>query len=318
MIRKYTLNYIIPGLFILVTVLTTLLSLTGYLGRFHFILDLTSHFKLQYLILGFCPFFFFLFTRRKAWWIVSLFCIFINLIEVFPWYLPQSAIATRSAQQLRVLQSNVLYDNTQYSQVISLVRKEKPDIAVFVEVSNRWAKELEALRDILPYSALQQDSDSFGTEIYSKLPLRNTSVQSLKGGRKVLVSSVNIRDRVVTIIGVHLNIPTRKGLYYLRNQQLATLADYVAKIKNPVLVVGDFNITMWSPFYKRFVRKANLQNARSGFGLLPSWPSKMPLLSIPIDHCLISPNIKVLKIRTGRKVGSDHLPLITDLAVGDR
>ena len=36
---------------------------------------------------------------------------------------------------------------------------------------------------------------------------------------------------------------------------------------------------------------------------------------IPIDRFLVSKEIDVLKINTGRNVGSAHLPLITDLVI---
>jgi len=41
----------------------------------------------------------------------------------------------------------------------------------------------------------------------------------------------------------------------------------------------------------------------------------MPLVYIPIEHLLVSQEMGVLKIHTGRNVGSDHLPLITDLVL---
>jgi endonuclease/exonuclease/phosphatase (EEP) superfamily protein YafD len=41
----------------------------------------------------------------------------------------------------------------------------------------------------------------------------------------------------------------------------------------------------------------------------------MPLVYIPIEHLLLSKEMGVLKIRSGRNVGSDHLPLITDLVI---
>ena len=41
----------------------------------------------------------------------------------------------------------------------------------------------------------------------------------------------------------------------------------------------------------------------------------MPLVYIPIDRFRVSKEIGVLKIRTGRNVGWDHLPLITDLVI---
>jgi hypothetical protein len=41
----------------------------------------------------------------------------------------------------------------------------------------------------------------------------------------------------------------------------------------------------------------------------------MPLVYIPIEQFLLRKKIDVLKINTGRNVGSDHLPLITDLVI---
>jgi endonuclease/exonuclease/phosphatase (EEP) superfamily protein YafD len=88
--------------------------------------------------------------------------------------------------------------------------------------------------------------------------------------------------------------------------------------------MGDLNITMWSPYYRRFVSKTGLWNTRQGSGILPTWrpvkirfwrlPSALSwLLALPIDHCLVSPAIAVPQIRPGPDVGSDHLPLIVDL-----
>ncbi|MBW4495467.1 MAG: endonuclease/exonuclease/phosphatase family protein [Oscillatoria princeps RMCB-10] len=301
--------------FMLAAVTASLCSLTGYLGELHFLLELTSHFKVQYLGIGFCTLFFFLMARKKAWCLVSLFCIAINLLEVVPWYLPQPASAGETVTQLRLLQSNVLTSNRQYYKVISLVRKEKPDVAVFIEVSKSWAKELEVLRESFPYVFLNQDGDYFGTAIYSKLPLANKSIKDLGGGRKTIMAEVTIQGQLVSLLASHPNIPTGRSGFKQRNKQLSELGNYVVKFKNPVVMVGDFNTTMWSPHYKKFVGKAGLRNARAGFGTLPTWPTFFPLLYIPIDHCLVSPEIEVVKIRRGREVGSDHLPLIADLAI---
>jgi len=42
----------------------------------------------------------------------------------------------------------------------------------------------------------------------------------------------------------------------------------------------------------------------------------VPLLGIPIDHCLVSPEIIVTKRSVGPSVGSDHYPVIIDFSIG--
>lgn len=171
------------------------------------------------------------------------------------------------------------------------------------------------MRESFPYILQNQDDDYLGTAIYSKLPLAHQLIKDLGGGRKTIMAEVMIQGQLVSLLASHPNIPTGRSGFKQRNKQLSELGDFVVKLKKPVGMVGDFNTTMWSPHYKKFARKAALQNARAGFGTIPTWPTFFTLLYIPIDHCLVSPEIEVVKIRRGREVGSDHLPLITDLAI---
>ncbi|MCT7958749.1 endonuclease/exonuclease/phosphatase family protein [Laspinema palackyanum] len=289
-----------------------LLSILGYLGQFFYLLDLTSHFKLQYLIGGIIGFFYFAFKRRKSWIIVSLICIVLNLAEIAPWYWPNPAIATpvQSSIPLKVLQSNLLFQNKQYEKLLSFVRQETPDIAAFMEVKTEWKEQLETLRDILPYAVLKGD-----IALYSSLPLTRVYENSLDSQKRGVIAQISFPEKVLSIVVAHTNIPLSKNLFKKRNQQLEAIADYVAPLNNPTLVVGDFNISLWSPIYKKFVKNSNLKNARSGFGIMPTWPSLNPLLSIPIDHCFVNREIQVLNTRKGPNIGSDHLPLVTDLGV---
>ena len=313
---RYIFKSIFDSLFIIGTVLLTLLSLAGYFGFFHKYLELTSHFKLQYLVISFCPFFFFLLKRHIWVFNLSLFCLLLNLYQIAPWYFPQVLASSSEiqGQKIRVLQSNINKHNHHYSQLFSLVREENPDLAVILEVSKTNAKKFEVLRSTFPYSIFAQDGDIEGTLVYSKLPLRNASVKSIGEGRKSILANLTIQDQTISLITAHPSQTLGKFYYEERNRQLEAIADYVAKLKKPLLV-GDFNVTMWSPYYKRFINTSKLRNTRRGFGILPTWPSYYPLLSIPIDHCFVRDDIKVLKIRIGRKVGSDHLPVITDLLI---
>ena len=309
----------IDRFFILLALIATLLSLTGYLGEWHRYLEATSHFKVQYLLAGLCAFFFFGMNRRKLLWLtVSAFCILLNLAEIVPLYIPPHVNVGESSEQVRIFLFSVdRPSDGRYSEVRALVRKENPQIAIFPEASDPWAKELKAFQDILPYSA-SHHYPTDGIAIYSKLPLANVSVK-FWGYRKVvrtLVADVTLEERVVSLVATHLFSPRNGTRFEWRNRHLEEIGDWAIQSKNPVLVVGDLNMTVWSPHYKRFAQKTGLRNGRAGFGILPTWRSnRFPFVSLPIDHCLVSPEIKVVKIRTGGNMGSAHLPVIADVMI---
>ncbi|XGW00401.1 MAG: endonuclease/exonuclease/phosphatase family protein [Leptolyngbya sp. BL-A-14] len=301
--------------------LVTLLSLMGAFGYIHWRLDLTAHFKLQYLVASICATICLCFWRTcygRRWLLgLSMFCVTLNLVAVVPWYLPQRSIPT-PAVQLRLLHSNVLVRNRDYDRVIALAKESKPDVAVFQEVNSDWLQALESLRTILPYRYAEPEAKGFGNVIYSALPLQQPSVMFLGQTKYAsLVVQISKGGRTFSLMTTHPPPPIRQALFQLRNQWLAAIAPFVRSQRHPVIIVGDFNITMWSPYYRRAIQAAGLRNTREGFGLLPSWSPRewLPWLAIPIDHCLVSPDVRVQKTQTGRPVGSDHLPLLIELAM---
>lgn len=319
----------ILGLLILGTLVATLLSLADYTSlsdRFlelKWYLDLISSFKCQYLIIGFCLWLYLTFprnfyiSRRKLWSSISLLCIVLNVWEIIPWYFPQFRGASQvSEPHVRVLVSNVLYSNNHYADVISLVREEKPDIAVFIEVTDTWIKELEALDDILPYSFSSSDfNQNYDSIIYSNLPLENTATKFFEKDRSSLVADVTIQGKKISLVATHPSSPFNTTGFMWRNKHLKELSSYVSQIENSVVVMGDLNTTMWSPYYKRTLGQSGLHNTRTGFGILPTWPTQYPFLYIPLDHCLVSPDIQVLNTKIAKNIGSDHLPVIADLVI---
>jgi endonuclease/exonuclease/phosphatase (EEP) superfamily protein YafD len=84
---------------------------------------------------------------------------------------------------------------------------------------------------------------------------------------------------------------------------------------HPALLVGDLNLTMFSPEYRRFTKDLHLKNARKGFGPLGTWPAWVPFARLPLDHCLVQGDLAVVNCMVGPDIGSDHLPIIVDLHV---
>lgn len=295
-------------------------SLTGYLGRWHQLFDLTAHFKLQYFWVGIAAVIFLRWRPRSRWrchWIsLSLICIGINFAELVPWYFPTSSSPQASTTSLRLLLSNVKVQNQQYDRAIALVREIQPDIAVFQEVNQGWLNQLDTLQNMLPYKVGDTEASRFGNVIYSALPLHQARSRRFAQERfPSLLAEVRLNQRPLTLITTHPSPPLNPGDFVTRNQQLTAMATHIQNVQRPVLVIGDLNTTMWSPNYQKFMQQAGLRNSRVGFGILPTWHAHLPLLKIPIDHCLVSPEITVIQTQTGKNIGSDHLPLIIDITL---
>lgn len=243
----------------------------------------------------------------------------LNLIEVVPWSIPQFSPSNSAGQTIRILQINVDKYAAQYPRVLSLVQTEQPDIAIFLEVGTAGAKTLEVLKSTMPYAIAHQDVEIDGAAIYSKLPFQGEA-KPIGPGRWSLVINLDLQGKPLALIASHPSNAVGKIYFDERNAQLAAIADYAvqlsaAQTNTPLILAGDYNTTMWSPYYRKFITKTQLVNTRRGFGILPTWKIMHPFFAIPIDHCFVSPDIQVLKVRTGKSVGSDHLPLITDLRI---
>lgn len=309
-------NKVIVFLFILGAIASLLFSIAGYLGKFNLLFELTCHFRVQYLLIAIVTLIFFALIKRYKWLlIITCSCIAINLIEIVPWYLPQPPVLTDNLTQIRLIVANVNIGNLDYSKIVDFITKEKPDIVALLEVDRRWLTALKPINALLPYTISKPRNDPFGIAIYSALPLSNTSIEFL-GDLEIptLVADVTKNNRVISLVATHPLPPLNQSYFFLRNRQLEELAKYVNDRENPVAVLGDLNLTMWSPFYRELVRASGLKNSRYGYGVLPTWPTGLPFLYIPLDHCLVDENIQVINTKIGENVGSDHLPVITDVA----
>ncbi|MEL7330848.1 MAG: endonuclease/exonuclease/phosphatase family protein [Cyanobacteria bacterium J06560_2] len=235
--------------------------------------------------------------------------------------------ASAPTVEIRILSANVYRQNRQYDKVLDLVRSQSPDIAVFIDINEIWQQQLDTLGDLLPYSYGQSGSH-LGLLVYSKRPLANVNIELFGTEDNVsVVAQIPNEDGPITFVATHPVPPLSSDIFRSRNQQIDLIGEYInsAPTKRRI-AVGDLNITMWSPYYRRLVSKAGLHNTRKGFGILPTWPTHhpkipallAPFVRIPIDHCLVSEGFWVVNATTGSDIGSDHKPLTVDLAISNR
>jgi endonuclease/exonuclease/phosphatase (EEP) superfamily protein YafD len=306
---------------------TTLLGVLTSQYGWPIYLEIFSHFQVQYLIFALFLLCVLWLTHRKSLFMVGLlFCAILFIQVVPPWYLPPRQLFPQGSANLRVFVANINTQNKSYEQVLSLVRKESPDLAIFIEVSDAWVAQLNSLGDFLPYSFGQANPYNSGLVVFSRNPLINPSLEFFgKKGTASIVANLEVNSQRFALMATHPLPPAKPSFFRSRNEQLAQVGDYLQTLTSPILLVGDLNLTMWSPYYKQLIQATGLESAREGFGILPTWPTSgtysflpafLPLLfSIPIDHCLHSPELKTIDIRTGAPNGSDHRPLIVDLQI---
>jgi endonuclease/exonuclease/phosphatase (EEP) superfamily protein YafD len=300
-------------------VVVFLCSLAGFIAHVHRYFELTSHFKLQYLLLAFACLL--VFITLHAWW--SAICAFVtvcmNLAVVVPWYLPQPQVPLNQPYSpVKLLFANVESANRNFADFIGLVREENPDVVIIQEATERWIDHLHVIEEQFPYAKALPRPRSVGIALYSRIPVERFDVVALGSERRPgLVARLHLGGGVLSVVTVHPRPPLRPRYFRHRNEQLRDAASVVQALPLPKILVGDLNTSLWSPDYAQVIRQTGLYNARQGFGLAPTWPAFMPwpLLMIPIDHCLVSPDIRVLTMKTGRNIGSDHLPLIVDLVI---
>jgi endonuclease/exonuclease/phosphatase (EEP) superfamily protein YafD len=117
----------------------------------------------------------------------------------------------------------------------------------------------------------------------------------------------------VTLLSVHLRAPMRPRLAAQRNRQLQILADLSTRVEGPLVVAGDFNLTPFSPYFSDWLASTRLRDSRAEAGYSASWPTFLPLIGIPIDHCFVTDDFAVVDLRRLPAFGSDHYPVLAHL-----
>lgn len=302
------------GLLQAAAVVTLVLSLGTLLPIDYFAGQLFTHFRLQYTVIAFLLCLACL-AMREGWYALALLVAAgVNASLVVPWY--GDGPAETGTIELKLLNANVRADNGEHEKLFDLIAAEQPDLIVLQEVSPGWAASLQRLVADYPHRIVEPRDGNFGIALLSRHPLTSAvSVDSAPLTLPTLIVTVSTAGRELSIVGTHPMIPLGQDNYEARNAQLEQLGRLLQKTRNPRILVGDLNVTMWDMHYKRLENRTWMRNARKGFGVVPTWPTFLPFAMIPIDHVLVSEDIGVIDLHAGPRIGSDHLPLIATLTL---
>ena len=294
-----------------------LATLSGFAGQFSWILDLCSHFRVQYLIILTIFSVFFLARRQPRPAVIFLVFAGINFAAIVPLYFGTVNRPLQGASAMRVLLLNVHTGNGDEAKVRQLIIDKDPDLIVLEEISARWLAGLSWLNDSHSFTVSQPREDNFGIALFSRLPLHDSKVVSIGSADVPSIITTVVRGNTrLQVIATHPLPPIGREYSHWRDDQLNLLPEYV-NASMPVILLGDLNATPWSYHFARLLQRSGLKDSSRGYGIQPTWPNNNPLLRIPIDHLLHTSDIAILNRFIGEDVASDHFPVIVDLSIAD-
>lgn len=299
-----------------VSLAAVVLSLMPLAARLGWVFELTAQFSVQYVVVDALLAIALAAQRKPVLAALLAACAALSSWPVLPYVAlgGTPAVAAAPRATIKVLSANVFFRNRSATRLLDIIRRESPDVVLLVEYTPRWAAQVDELRAAYPYRLEGAGVDPYGFALFSRYELASAKAFDL-GDTSAVDARILTPEGAVTLLGVHLRSPMTPSREAMRNRQLDDLAARVTRVKGPLVVIGDFNVTPYSPYFADWLARSGLTDTRRGRTLSPSWPTMLPIVAIPIDHCAVSRDVTIVAHRGLPAFGSDHYPILAELAL---
>ena len=250
---------------------------------------------------------------------------------------------------IKILSYNIRYFHdekwlkTTTDSIISIIRKENPDIICFQEYPIKGEEQDKAFRELSKYHHTEIHSlYDDGVICFSKHRIiRSDSIKDLCGTAKGLWADLKINNDTVRLYNVHLQSTfiNPEEREYLNNKRFLESADSgrITKFSGmaqrlyenscmrahqvdalrhdmdhcpyPIIVCGDFNDVPMSYTYRTVASRLNDTFSEQGNGYAHTYDGLFNLLRI--DYILVSKQFKTLSYEVLPTNLSDHYPVIS-------
>jgi endonuclease/exonuclease/phosphatase (EEP) superfamily protein YafD len=290
----------------LLTATAIALQIVALCGQLHWVCELFTHYPVYYLTGS--VFFLIILVIASHWkstiWISAI--IAINLALIMPYL---TANNPGEEGNFKILANNIYYLNYEFEEIHELIAQEDPDIFIIHEASSYWEFEGEQWLEKYPYQYLTEETGVSGIFMASKHEGTFEEIQLGSGNGLAF----NPENSNLQVLGVHPLAPITTKYAASRNEQLENIALHTQNTSKDLVIIGDFNCTPWSPYFKKLLEEGSLADARLPFGLHTTWHANWPWLQIPIDHALTTKNLEVTNFQALDAINSDHSPIVVEL-----
>ena len=228
---------------------------------------------------------------------------------------------------LRVMSVNLMYDNHDHAAVIAAVRAADADVVAFEEYTVTWDAALQpALSAAYPYRCAEPRHFAAGLALFSKRPFVEPPRSAIfdDHARVQIRAVVAVDGQPLALYAVHPLAPHLAHSVIVNRHQTLDLIAQVRAERGPTVLFGDWNFTAETPNAVALnaagltdaYDQANPGGRGSTWPVYPRWKSWLP--GVRIDHVYLSPGLACARYATGAFDGSDHLPIVADVAVPKR
>ena len=302
--------------------LLTLLVIAMFFARWVWPLELPTNFRPQ-LLFGavlLAALAAFVGTRRDM--LLSLIPVALLAATVLPFYFGGPEPIAEGAEEIRVLQYNVLFSNNDHEGIVSEVISSGADIVAMHEVTGfQWDAVRTELLVEYPFVLFSPTSGGEGPSqvMLSRTPIESVEVQTNYHSPPFAVTT-ELAGQEILAVALHTSPSrTNPALIEDRALEIAAAVDAVEQHDLPAIVITDLNVAPTSPEYGRLLKDLGWDDPRRGLGLSPTWSpagtALGPLFGVAIDHVFASPDFTVHSYELGDGGGSDHKSLTATISL---
>ena len=316
----------LPLVLVAFSILLALGQILGALGWGGWLLDFFCQFPIQIACVQALVFFilvvsFALRARHVMWFPILPLFFSIYLARGDSGFLPppKSPPSIVPERTLRIVSFNVSSANRNFEETMDYLRSVDPDVFGLIEVNHAWEAALSSQFPQYDRKIIAPETGAFGLGLFSKFPLENARLEfSEVTGIPSIAARFTVQGEDVDVVLTHAYPPISPKLFRERNRQLSAIAARRSEFAQNWIVMGDFNCGPWSPYFRDFVSATGLRDSRAGFGFQASWPTSNPILRVPIDHVFLPRTWRVVRRNIGPAIGSDHFPVVVEVALPDQ